>query len=94
MYFNHGLHQLLKPEKLFYRQWVAAYRLGDSIVATIDDLSKGGEEIAEYDRLRVEGIQAFAEKMSLKKGLQGENGTERNEKQTRKGEEKDEVKEF
>lgn len=46
MYYTHGLHQLLKPEKIFYRQWVAAYRLGDSIVATIDDLSKGGEEIA------------------------------------------------
>lgn len=84
MYYTHALHQLLKPEKYFYRQWVAAYRLGDSIVATIDDLSKGGEEIAEYERIRVEGIHAFADKMSLKKGLQGVNGGEAAEKEPKK----------
>ena len=42
-------------------------------MATIDDLSKGGKEIEEYDRIRIEGIQAFAEKMALKKAIQAEN---------------------
>jgi hypothetical protein len=45
LFFFHGLQNLLKPEGIYYRQWVSAYRLGDSIIASIDDLSKGGKEI-------------------------------------------------
>jgi hypothetical protein len=57
---------MLRPDIIYYRQWVSAYRLGDSIVASIDDLTKGGVEIAEYDRLRLEGTKSYADRQVLK----------------------------
>lgn len=51
-----GLNDHLKPELIHYRQWVSAYKLGDSILACIEDLSKGGLEIAEHEKLRLQGI--------------------------------------
>jgi len=42
LYIFYGLQHFMKPESIYYRQWVSAYRLGDSIIASIDDLSKGG----------------------------------------------------
>jgi hypothetical protein len=72
--FFHGLNNLLTPDRIFYRQWVSAYRLGDSLIAAIDDLSKGGKEIEEYDRIRLEGIREFEQKVAQKKKERSEMG--------------------
>lgn len=53
----YGLQNLAKPEAIFFRQWVSGYRLGDSIISAINDLSKEGVEIDEYDKCRIEGIK-------------------------------------
>jgi hypothetical protein len=76
-----GLNDHLKPELIHYRQWVSAYKLGDSILACIEDLSKGGLEIAEHEKLRQEGIAQF----KLKAPVEGEKNSE--EEQLKKMEE-------
>lgn len=43
--FWSGLSNLYKPEDIYFRQWVSAYKLGDSIIAAINDLSEQGKEI-------------------------------------------------
>ena len=65
----YGLQHLAKPESIFFRQWVSGYRLGDSIISAINDLAKGGVEIDEYDKYRIEGIK-IAEERDAKKKLQ------------------------
>lgn len=57
--FWSALDRLNKPEELYFRQWVSAYKLGDSIIAGFDDLASGGKETEEYERLRLEAIKAF-----------------------------------
>ena len=30
----------MNPDAIYYRQWVSGYKLGDSVIAAIEDLSK------------------------------------------------------
>jgi len=63
----YGLENLAKPEAIFFRQWVSTYRLGDSIIAAINDLAQGGLEIDEYEKCRIEGIKVAHEREAKKK---------------------------
>jgi hypothetical protein len=48
-----ALGNLVKVDEIFFRQWVSAYKLGDSIIAALNDLADGGKEIEEYEILRL-----------------------------------------
>lgn len=74
MVLFYGLQNLAKPEAVFFRQWVSGYRLGDSIISAINDLAKGGVEIDEYDRCRIEGIKVAEEREAKKKSQEGATG--------------------
>lgn len=63
----YGLQNLAKPEAVFFRQWTSIYRLGDSIIAAVNDLAQGGVEIDEYEKCRLEGIKLASEKAEKKK---------------------------
>ncbi len=62
----YGLQNLAKPEAIFFRQWVSAYRLGDSLISAVNDLAQGGIEIDDYDKIRQEGIKLTHERLAKK----------------------------
>jgi hypothetical protein len=70
----YGLQNFGRPEAIFFRQWTSVYRLGDSIIAAVNDLAQGGVEIDEYDKYRLEGIKVAAERAEKKKLSEGANG--------------------
>jgi hypothetical protein len=41
--FWSALDKVNKPEDLYFRQWVSAYKLGDSIITGLNDLASGGK---------------------------------------------------
>jgi len=54
-----ALNNYSKVEEIYFRQLTAAYKLGDSVVAIINDLAEGGKEIEEYERLRIEAAAKY-----------------------------------
>jgi hypothetical protein len=62
IFFN-GMTKLAKPEQIYYRQWVGAYKLQESIAAALEDLVKRPEEIKEYDELRLQAFADFQKKL-------------------------------
>lgn len=62
IFFN-GLAKLGKPEQIYYRQWVGAYKLQENIVAAFEDLVSRPQEIKEYDQLRIQAAADFQKKL-------------------------------
>jgi phosphoheptose isomerase len=40
-----ALNNYNKVEEVYFRQLTAGYKLGDSVIAILDDLAQGGKEI-------------------------------------------------